>query len=123
VQAVRTVAGGATYLDPEVAGWVVGGFLAPAGGEPEPVALSNREEQVLRLIALGYSNKEIGSRLRLSVKTVEMYKARAMEKLGVRTRVGIVRYAVECGWLAEPITDSPAPHQHSEPVEAPQAAQ
>ena len=64
-------------------------------------ALSEREEQVLRLIAWGYSNKEIAARVRLSVKTVETYKTRALEKLGTRSRVGLVRHAVRAGWLVE----------------------
>jgi DNA-binding NarL/FixJ family response regulator len=101
IQAVRAVAGGRTYLDPAVAGCVVGAVLG--GGEGKPAAeLSDREVQVLRLIALGYSNKEIAARLRVSVKTVETYKARALEKLGGHRRVDIVRHAVRSGWLADP---------------------
>jgi DNA-binding NarL/FixJ family response regulator len=97
--AVRAVAGGGTYLDPSVAGHVVGSSGAPDG------ELSEREVQVLRLVARGYSNKEVAAKFKLSVKTVETYKDRFMEKLGVRTRVGIVRYAVECGWLGADVPD------------------
>jgi DNA-binding NarL/FixJ family response regulator len=61
--------------------------------------LSEREADVLRLIAQGYSNKEIATQLNLSIKTVETYKTRAMEKLHLGSRVGIVRYAVRQGWL------------------------
>lgn len=68
---------------------------------PSSEALSEREEQVLNLIAWGYSNKEIAARLRLSVKTVETYKTRSLEKLDLRGRTGVVRYAVRRGWLAE----------------------
>ncbi|MBN9520670.1 response regulator transcription factor [bacterium] len=101
--AVLAVAGGGTYLDPAVAGFVVS---AVTGKEAVPAAeLSAREVQVLRLIALGYSNKEVGAKLTLSVKTVETHKARSMAKLGIRTRVGIVRYAVECGWLGDDLPD------------------
>jgi DNA-binding NarL/FixJ family response regulator len=64
--------------------------------------LSEREESVLRLIAQGYSNKQIAVRLELSVKTVESYKARAVEKLNLASRVDIVRYATEHGWLSQP---------------------
>jgi DNA-binding CsgD family transcriptional regulator len=64
-----------------------------------PVWLSQRESEAVRLIALGYSNKQIASRLSVSVKTVETYKARAMKKLGLRGRVDLVRYAAHCGWL------------------------
>lgn len=62
-------------------------------------ALSPRETEVLRLIAQGFSNKEIAQRIDLSVKSVETYKARAAEKLGLRTRAEIIRYAVAQGWL------------------------
>ena len=61
--------------------------------------LSERETEVLRLVAGGHSNKEISTRLNISVKTVETYKARAMEKLGYRSRVDLVRYAADQGWL------------------------
>jgi two-component system, NarL family, response regulator NreC len=62
-------------------------------------ALSAREAEIVRLIAQGYRNKEIATQLELSVKTVETYKARAMEKLGIGNRAELVRYAVEHGWL------------------------
>jgi DNA-binding NarL/FixJ family response regulator len=66
-------------------------------GEP----ISPRETEVLRDIARGYSNKEIAARLQISIKTVETYKARLMEKLKLRSRVDIVRYASHQGWLEE----------------------
>jgi DNA-binding NarL/FixJ family response regulator len=100
IHAIRTVAGGGVYLDPALAGKVVGSFVRPpagkgvAGGE-----LSDREAEVVRLIAAGHSNKEIASRLSLSVKTVETYKARSMEKLGLDSRADLVRYALQRGWL------------------------
>jgi DNA-binding NarL/FixJ family response regulator len=56
---------------------------------------------VIRLIAWGYSNKEIGNRLNLSVKTIEAHKANAMRKLNMRSRIDIVRYAILQGWLEE----------------------
>ncbi|VTR92851.1 family transcriptional regulator : Two component transcriptional regulator, LuxR family OS=Methylocella silvestris (strain BL2 / DSM 15510 / NCIMB 13906) GN=Msil_2019 PE=4 SV=1: Response_reg: GerE [Gemmata massiliana] len=101
VSAIRAVAEGGTYLDPSLAGSVVDNFIRPAP-EPIPADLSQREEEVVRLIALGYSNKEIAAQLKLSVKTVETYKARSMEKLQIESRVGIVRYALRRGWLTEP---------------------
>jgi DNA-binding CsgD family transcriptional regulator len=61
--------------------------------------LSEREAEVLLLIAQGLSNKEIAARLRISVKTVETYKARSMEKLGLSGRADIVRFALQKGWL------------------------
>jgi two-component system, NarL family, response regulator NreC len=66
--------------------------------------LSDREAEVIRLIALGYSNKEIAARLRVSMKTVEAYKARATEKLHIRSRVDLVRYAIGRGWLGADAT-------------------
>lgn len=103
IRAIRTVAGGGTYLDPVVAGKVVGGFVhgPPAPGESRGNELSDREEEVLRLIARGHTNKDIAARLDISVKTVETYKTRSMEKLGLGSRAEIVKYAVGQGWLAE----------------------
>ena len=103
IRAIRTVAGGGTYLDPVVAGKVVGGFVhgPPTPGESRGHELSDREEEVLRLIARGHTNKDIAARLDISVKTVETYKTRSMEKLGLGSRAEIVKYAVGQGWLAE----------------------
>jgi DNA-binding NarL/FixJ family response regulator len=100
IDAIRTVAAGGVYLDPSVTGRVVDGYLRQPSGTPR-AEVSEREAEVLRLIAQGYSNKEIAARLEVSVKTVETYKARAMEKLGFGSRVDIVRYAVQQGWFAE----------------------
>ena len=61
--------------------------------------LTAREEEVLRLIALGYSNKEIAYRVAVSVKSVETYKARATEKLNLHSRAQIVHFAVMHGWM------------------------
>jgi DNA-binding NarL/FixJ family response regulator len=101
IHAIRTVAAGGLYLDPALAGQVVGSFVrSPAGHRaPEGGDLSDREAEVVRLIAAGYSNKEIASRMSLSVKTVETYKARSMEKLGLESRADLVRYALQRGWL------------------------
>jgi DNA-binding NarL/FixJ family response regulator len=103
IQAIRMVAEGGTYLDSAIAGKIVGSLLGKSTVEGTvPMAeLSEREADVVRLIAHGYSNKEIATQLNLSVKTVETYKARAMEKIGVDTRVALVRYALQRGWLQE----------------------
>lgn len=87
---------------------------ARLAAEPDPV-LSEREAVVLRLIALGFSNKEIAARLRLSVKTVETYKSRSTEKLHLRSRPALVRYAVRRGWMHAP-EELPAPAPVAEPV-------
>ncbi len=97
VGAIRHAAAGNTYLDPAIAGRLVTG-LGPAGWGDQP-ELSDREGEVLKGIARGFSNKQIAARLKISVKTVETYKARAMEKLGARSRVDVVRYAAGRGWL------------------------
>jgi DNA-binding NarL/FixJ family response regulator len=101
IRALHAVASGGMYLDPAIAGKVVGrtfrGSLHPQPGQA--AELSEREADVLRLVAGGHSNKEISARLNISVKTVETYKARAMDKLGYRSRVEVVRYAAEQGWL------------------------
>jgi DNA-binding CsgD family transcriptional regulator len=61
--------------------------------------LSQRESEVLRLIALGYSNKEVANRFDISIKTVEVHKANAMRKLEMQSRVDIIRFAILQGWL------------------------
>jgi DNA-binding NarL/FixJ family response regulator len=103
VRAIRTVAAGGTYIDPSVAGTLVEGYLdaEEAAEQSAYSALSERERQVLTGIARGFSNKELAVALGLSVKTVETYKMRVGEKLGLRTRVDIVRYAARQGWLTE----------------------
>jgi two-component system, NarL family, response regulator NreC len=101
IGAIRQVASGGIYLDPALGDVLVQGIVGrPPWATVSPDVLSERETAVLRLIAQGYSNKEIAGQLFLSVKTVETYKARAMEKLGIGTRVDIMRYAVDRGWLS-----------------------
>ncbi len=101
-QAVRVVAAGGSYIDPTLAGQVISGYLNqdPAAGRAS-AELSEREAQVLRLVAWGYSNKEIGWKLNINVKTVDTYKLRLMEKLDLRSRTDIVRYALRKGWLQD----------------------
>jgi DNA-binding NarL/FixJ family response regulator len=101
IQAIRVVARGDVYLDPTMAGKVVGSFVRRGTTEPgsREAELSERETDVCRLTAAGYSNKEVAARLNLSIKTVETYRARAIEKLGLQSRADLVRYAVQCGWL------------------------
>jgi DNA-binding NarL/FixJ family response regulator len=101
LHAIRAVAAGGQYLDSTLTARVTAGFLGREGKRESKsaVALSERESAVLRLIASGYSNKEIAGRLTLSVKTVEAHKANAMRKLGLKGRIDIVKYAVLQGWL------------------------
>lgn len=103
--AIRTVYYGGTFLHPVHAQ----ALLTPNSQENEPVPppnsglaiLSEREVQVLKLLALGHSNKEMAEMLYLSVKTVETYKARIMEKLALTTRAALVRFALKHGLLEE----------------------
>jgi DNA-binding NarL/FixJ family response regulator len=101
INAIRTVGGGNAYLDSSLTEKVMGGFLSRSLRGDRRSEVSDREMEVLRLIALGYSNKEIGTRLELSVKTVEAHKANAMRKLNMRGRIDIVRYAILQGWLED----------------------
>jgi DNA-binding NarL/FixJ family response regulator len=102
LQAIRAIARGGSYLDPSVAGRVIGEYGRRGQPAPDtPVALSSREEEALRLVARGYSNKEIASRLDISVKTVETHKANAMHKLQMRSRIDIVNFALLQGWLED----------------------
>ena len=101
IQAIRIVAAGGIYLDPALAGHVVARYVQVPGVASALLGtdLSERETEVVQRIAHGYSNKEIAAQLNLSVKTVETYRARAMEKLGIDSRAELVRYALEHGWL------------------------
>jgi DNA-binding NarL/FixJ family response regulator len=100
LQAIRAAAAGGLYLDSALTARVTARLLGRADKVNKPAAtLSERESEVLRLIASGHSNKEIDGRLSLSVKTVEAHKANAMRKLGLRGRIDIVKYAVLQGWL------------------------
>ena len=89
VNAVRLAATGRSYLQPEL-----GAQLAVEPGD-DPDGLSERELDVLRLIALGYTNTEIAEQLLLSVRTVESHRAHVQRKLGMSKRSELVRYALE----------------------------
>jgi two-component system response regulator NreC len=100
LQAIRAAAAGGQYLDSTLTARVTAAFVGKPNRVSRPVtAVSERESEVLRLIASGYSNKEIAAHLSLSVKTVEAHKANAMRKLGLSGRIDIVKYATLQGWL------------------------
>lgn len=102
VTAIRVVAAGGVYLNPGLAGALMGSVVQRVTGDGLPAAvLSEREDGVARLTAAGYSTKEIAARCKLSVKTVETYRVRAMDKLGLTTRVELVRYAARTGWFQD----------------------
>lgn len=103
LQAIRVVAYGGTYLDPAITGKILENYYGRLPSQKIPVqkSLSEREADVLRLIAQGFSNKEVANELDISIKTVESHKAHAMKKLGLNNRVDVVRYAMLCGWLED----------------------
>ena len=103
VKAVETVARGGVYFDATLAGKALARQWdqSPLHRKLRAAPLSDREKEVLTLLAWGYSNKEIAARLALSIKTVETYKVRIAEKLGLRSRTEMVRYALREGWLNE----------------------
>ena len=101
IKAIRIIAEGGTYLEPALAGAIVDRALGRPKGIATRDSLSAREEGVLRSIAWGRSNKEIAAELGISVKTVESYKATASEKLQLRSRTDILRYALARGWLGD----------------------
>jgi two-component system response regulator NreC len=101
IHAIRAVAAGGKYIDPKLTAKVVESYSDRSSRSEAKGILTDRESEVLRLIALGYSNKEIAARLSLSVKTIEVHKANAMRKLNFTSRIDLVRYAVLQGWLQD----------------------
>jgi DNA-binding NarL/FixJ family response regulator len=103
LRAIRAAAVKQQYLDTMLSHRVAGAFMARHArrGAAETPRITERETEVLRLMAVGHSNKEIAATLDISVKTVEVHKANVMRKLGLRGRIDIVRYAVLQGWLQD----------------------
>ena len=102
VQAIRVIGASGSYIDPTIAARMLAGYMVqPSNGKSASKQLSEREAEVLRLMAWGYSNKEIAAQLNICVKTVETYKARLAEKLDLRSRTEIVRFALREGWLQD----------------------
>jgi DNA-binding NarL/FixJ family response regulator len=103
LQAIRVVASGKSFLDPLVAAQITQHFAADADTHARPIREepSPRELEVLRLLARGYANREIAAELGISVKTVDAHKANGMSKLGMSSRIELVRFAILQGWLRE----------------------
>jgi two-component system, NarL family, response regulator NreC len=103
VKAIRKVAAGEICFDAALAGKALAGQARASSSRLESPDgdLSEREQEVLRAVAWGYSNKEVAAQLGLSVKTVETYKVRVAVKLGLRSRTEMVRYALRQGWLSD----------------------
>jgi len=104
ISAVRAVLRGEVYVHPSLTRALLEDLL-PAGAAHAPSdpwdSLSEREQAVLRLVALGHTSAEIAERLSLSVKTIETYRARGMEKLGLRSRAALVQFALAHNLLSE----------------------
>jgi DNA-binding NarL/FixJ family response regulator len=109
VQAISMAARGEVYMAPTLAGKALARLMAgpSASRETNHAQLSEREKEVLRLIAWGYSNKEAADALKVSVKTVETYRVRIGEKFGLRSRTELVKYALRQGWMND--TEAPGP--------------
>jgi len=107
VRAIRAVVAGERYVDPSLAGTLLAEFAGRPGrtrdAEKKGLAagLTVRETEVLRLLALGHSNKEIASSLSISVKTVETHRSTGMSRLGLTSRAALVRFALAEGWLKD----------------------
>lgn len=101
--ALRAVSRDDIYVPPALAPSILGNLI------PQPIEatssqktpLSEREEQVLRLVAKGYTSQEVSEQLNLAVTTVETYRSRAMRKLELHGRVQLVQYAIQVGWLSQ----------------------
>jgi two-component system, NarL family, response regulator NreC len=109
--AIRSVSQGRTFVtinlsDSETQQVLGDRAIRTASAPRAPLQLSPREQEVLKLLAQGYTNQEVGTRLCLSVKTIETYRARIVDKLGLRSRADLTRYALEMG-LLNPVPFSP----------------
>ena len=103
VAAIREVAGGGRYVNPELGARLVAAD-AEATRRAEEDPLSDREREVLRLLALGHTNQEIAKMLYISVRTAETHRAHIMQKLRLQTRADLVAYAIERGLLESRVT-------------------
>jgi DNA-binding NarL/FixJ family response regulator len=103
LQAIRRVASGKSFLDPLVAEQITQHYAEADAHRARSLReeLSPRELEVLRLLARGYANREIAAELGISVKTVDAHKANGMSKLGMSSRIELVRFAILQGWLRE----------------------
>lgn len=99
--AMRKVAAGGRFIDPALVDTMVFDDAGADGDAPPQSVLSDREFQVLQLLATGRSLNDIGERLNVSAKTVSTHKTRLMQKLGIDNNAALVRYAIRHGLLAE----------------------
>lgn len=102
-EAIRIAAGGGSYIDPEL-----GGAMAKLEADPLD-GLSERDRELLRLLALGHTNREIGEQLFLSVRAIEVNRAKLLEKLGIESRPDLVRFAIDNGIIEAGGEDASTP--------------
>ena len=100
VAAVREIAGGGSYVHPQLAARMIAADAQQRAAEAAD-PLTDREREVLRLLALGHTNQEIAAQLYVSVRTAETHRAHVMRKLGLASRAELVRYALAQGLLGE----------------------
>jgi two-component system response regulator NreC len=110
IAAIRAVHRGGTFVDPRLASILVQDVLAKgktkSGSKGPANILSRREVQVLGLVARGYTSAEIAKQIFVGVKTIETYRARIFEKLGLQTRSDLIRFAVQLGLLTPEALES-----------------
>jgi len=110
IAAIRAVHRGGVFVDPRLANVLVQDVLAKksrkAGSTQPANILSHRELQVLKLVARGYTSAEIAKQIFVGVKTIETYRSRLAEKLGLRTRSDVIRFAVQMGLLTPETLES-----------------
>jgi two-component system response regulator NreC len=104
--AIRAVARGELYIHSTLTRSLLNGIVPSRVPHPTEMentweSLSNREQEVLKLVAFGHTSAEVAERLSLSAKTIETYRARGMEKLGLRSRAALVKYAMAMGLFHE----------------------
>jgi len=100
VEAIRTVCRGELFIDPSLERALVSVLLdVPGDTTSLNASLTGREQEVLRYVVYGYTNKEVGQELHVSVKTVESHRRNVMQKLGIQTRAGLVSYAMDEGFF------------------------
>jgi two-component system response regulator NreC len=114
IAAIRAVHRGGIFVDPRLANILVQDVLAKKGTKAaltQPVnILSDRELQVLSLVARGYTSAQIAKQISVGVKTVETYRSRFAEKLGIRTRSEVIRFAVQMGLLTPEALENEPDH-------------
>ena len=97
VKAIETVQAGECYFSPEIARLALNQFVQGNGEGPNPAALTNREREVLTLVAEGLSNKEVANQLGVGVRTVETHRERIIRKLDIHSVAGLTRFAIAKG--------------------------